>query len=84
MGAVKSARDEVGRISRVRGLNLAPCHQVLLSLYPSAGADDCSPFPINNRAGTLVFDALDASISIKKGQIELCSLQIDSSFITIR
>lgn len=35
MGAVKSARDEVGRISRVRGLNLAPCHQVLLYLYPS-------------------------------------------------
>lgn len=35
MGAVKNARDEVGRISRVRGLNLAPCDQVLLSLYPS-------------------------------------------------
>jgi hypothetical protein len=35
MGAVKSACDEVGQIFKVRGLNFAPCHQVLLSLYPS-------------------------------------------------
>lgn len=35
MGVVKGARDEVGRISRVRGLNFARCRQVLLSLYPS-------------------------------------------------